>query len=69
MKPPVPTKVLNTELMERLSGSTVGSARLLEILSEYESIFQEIARLRELDLQDIHPAVIFEPTAPYRKTI
>lgn len=68
MKPPVPTKVLNTELIERLSGSTVGSARLLEILSEYESIFQDISRLRELDLQDIHPAVIFEPTAPYRKT-
>lgn len=68
LKSPAPTKVLNTDLIERLSGSTVGSARFLEILSEYESIFQEISRLRELDLQDIHPAVIFEPTAPYRKT-
>jgi hypothetical protein len=68
LKSPAPTKVLNTDLIERLSGSTVGGARFLEILSEYESIFQEISRLRELDLQDIHPAVIFEPTAPYRKT-
>ena len=68
MKSPAPTKVLNTDLIERLSGSPVGSARFLEILSEYESIFQEISRLRGLDLQDIHPAVIFEPTAPYRKT-
>jgi len=68
LKSPVPTNVLNTDLIERLSGSTVGSTRFLEILSEYESIFREISRLRELDLQDIHPAVIFEPTAPYRKT-
>jgi hypothetical protein len=41
--------------------------RLQENLETYRSILAEIRKLRELDLTDIHPTVIFEPTAAYRK--
>lgn len=40
--------------------------RLDEVLTAYRAIAKEIARLRELDLTGTHPAIIFEPTAPYR---
>lgn len=43
-------------------------AERLEInLNTYRSILEEIKKLRELDLTDVHPAVIFDPTAPYRR--
>ena len=35
-------------------------------LPDIKTLNVEIARLRELDLTDTHPAIIFEPTAPYR---
>lgn len=41
--------------------------RLEEVLTAYRAIGKEIARLRDLDLTDTHPAIIFEPTAPYRR--
>ena len=41
--------------------------RLRENLAAFRGILAEIKKLRELDLTDIHPAVIFEPTAAYRK--
>lgn len=56
------------ELLERLSGTTLGSERLRDVIAAYAPMLEEIARLRELDLRDVHPAVIFEPTAPYRRT-
>ena len=40
--------------------------RLQEVLAGYRDIFAEIEKLRTLDLTDTHPAVVFEPTAPYR---
>lgn len=40
--------------------------RLQEVLAAYRGIFAEIEKLRTLDLTDTHPAVVFEPTAPYR---
>lgn len=41
--------------------------RLEHNLDAFRTILEEIRRLRSLDLTDIHPAVIFEPTAAYRK--
>jgi putative NADH-flavin reductase len=41
--------------------------RLEHNLSAFRSVLDEIRKLRALDLTDIHPAVIFEPTAAYRK--
>jgi len=46
----------------------VSSERLSENLDSYAEILSEIRKLRDLDLTDVHPAVIFEPTAPYRKS-
>ena len=52
--------------IETLTGTTVGPERLLEVVAAYEPILSEIAKLRELDLAEVHPAIIFEPTAAYR---
>jgi len=41
--------------------------RLAENLESYRGILEEIRKLRELDLTEVHPAIIFEPTAPYRQ--
>ena len=41
--------------------------RLREVLDAFRAVLEEIQKLRQLDLTDLHPAVIFEPTAPYRK--
>jgi len=40
--------------------------RLRENLAAYRVILEELKKLRSLDLSDIHPAVIFDPTLPYR---
>jgi hypothetical protein len=50
-----------------ISGVHVTAERLRENLAAYRTILAEIQKLRELDLADIHPAVIFDPTAAYRK--
>jgi putative NADH-flavin reductase len=41
--------------------------RLEHDLEAFRTILEELRKLRALDLTDIHPAVIFEPTAAYRK--
>lgn len=56
-----------TELLARLNGLSLPAERLPGLLEAYGPIFEEIARLKALDLADVHPAVIFEPSAPYRK--
>jgi hypothetical protein len=45
------------------------SKRLQENINAFKSIADEIRKLRSLDLTNIHPAIIFEPTAVYRKKI
>lgn len=40
--------------------------RLADVLAAYRDILVEIGKLRMLDLTDVHPAIVFEPTAPYR---
>jgi hypothetical protein len=42
--------------------------RLQEVVAAYRDIAAEIAKLRMLDLTDVHPAIVFEPTATYRKS-
>ena len=44
----------------------VDEERLSHNLRAYRTILHEIRKLRDLDLTDVHPAVIFEPTIPYR---
>lgn len=50
-----------------LSGLDLPAERLLAVHSAFRPILDEIRKLRELELQSIHPAVIFEPTAVYRE--
>ena len=38
-----------------------------ENLAAYGSILDEIRKLRTLDLADIHPVVVFDPSLPYRR--
>jgi hypothetical protein len=52
--------------MQDLLGTSLSDERFLEILAAFENVLAEIRKLRSLDLKDVHPAVIFEPTAPYR---
>jgi putative NADH-flavin reductase len=51
-----------------LFGLDLPPERLQEVRAAYADILGEIQKLRSLDLTDVHPAVVFEPTAPYRKT-
>ncbi len=41
--------------------------RLQADLAAYADILEHIRKLRALDLTDVHPAIVFEPTAPYRQ--
>jgi putative NADH-flavin reductase len=50
-----------------LFGLDLPPERLQEVLAAYGDILAEIRKLRSLDLTDVHPSVVFEPTAPYRK--
>ena len=38
-----------------------------ELLAAFQAIAAEIAKLRSLDLTDIHPAVVFDPTLGARQ--
>ena len=49
-----------------LLGLDVPPERLKEVLAAYGDILAEIRKLQSLDLTDVHPAIVFEPTASYR---
>jgi hypothetical protein len=53
-------------LLRDLLGIGPESERLDENLAAYRSILEEIKKLRALDLSDVHPVVIFDPSLPYR---
>jgi hypothetical protein len=55
------------KLFTDLLGLMLTPERLQENLAAYRDILAEIHKLRTLDLTEIHPAIIFEPTAAYRK--
>lgn len=52
--------------MQDLLGTSLSDERFREILAAFDDVLAEIRKLRALDLKDVHPAVIFEPTACYR---
>ena len=53
-------------LLRELLGIGPESERLEENLGAYRTILEEIAKLRTLDLSDVHPVVVFDPSLPYR---
>jgi hypothetical protein len=54
-------------LLAQVSGTPLNPERLRALLAACGPLLDEIARLRTVDLADLHPAVIFDPTAPYRR--
>lgn len=48
-------------------GVVFTAERLQENLTAFDDIRREIEKLRQLDLTDVHPAILFDPTGPYRR--
>jgi len=61
------TTMQSEDPFRHLLGLDLAPDRLEEVLGVYRDILKDIERLRELDLTDVHPAIVFEPTAPYRR--
>jgi hypothetical protein len=53
-------------LLREVLGIGPEGERLGQNLAAYRVILEELKKLRALDLSDIHPAVVFDPTLPYR---
>jgi hypothetical protein len=62
-----PANMDNLDPYKEILGLALTPERLEEVLAAYRDILGDIRKLRELDLTDVHPAVVFEPTAAYRK--
>ena len=45
--------------LARLAGIEISEDELDEVTSRFDSLMQEMDRLKDLDLVDIHPVVIF----------
>lgn len=58
---PGPGRPPDPETVRALAGLALDDARLAALHAAYAPIAAEIARLRELDLEDVHPAVVFRP--------
>jgi hypothetical protein len=48
-------------------GVDFSEARLHENLDAFAAIAAEIRKLRSLDLTDVHPPIVFDATAVYRR--
>ena len=55
------------DLVRDVLGIDLPPEQLAESLAAFARIFEEIQKLRALDLTDIHPSIVFDPTAPYRR--
>jgi hypothetical protein len=55
------------DLVRDVLGIDLPPDRLAENLAAFARILEEIGKLRGLDLTDIHPSIVFDPTAPYRR--
>ena len=53
-------------LLEAL-GIQLEKERRFAVLAAFQPIAQEIAKLRSLDLTDVHPAVVFSPLPANRQ--
>jgi hypothetical protein len=55
------------DLVRDVLGIDLPPEQLAENLAAFARIFEEMQKLRQLDLTDIHPSIVFDPTAPYRR--
>ena len=56
------------QLCPELFGVKLDGARLDALIPELEGILREIKKLRELDLTEEHPVVVFDPMTVYRNS-
>jgi uncharacterized Ntn-hydrolase superfamily protein len=56
------------KLLEEILGIDFAPDRALTNIAEYRRHLVEIRKLRELDFDDIHPAVVFDPTMSWRRS-
>ena len=54
------------QVCPELFGLKLDAARLDALIPELEGILHEIKKLRELDLTEEHPVVVFDPMTVYR---
>ncbi len=54
-------------LLRELLGVPFTDERMEELIKAYGPVLAEIRKLRALDLSEIHPAVLFDPTVRYRE--
>jgi putative NADH-flavin reductase len=54
------------DTLRDLLGLDLPPDRLAAVIAAYRDILSNLEALRALDLTDVHPAILFEPTAPYR---
>ncbi len=52
-----------TDLWTDVIGLDLPESERVALLAHFRTIANEIAKLRALDLTDIHPAVLFDPTS------
>ena len=55
------------ELWRDIIGLDLPPERRAALLAAFQTIAAEIGRLRMLDLTDLHPAVVFDPTLGERE--
>jgi hypothetical protein len=53
--------LLDAEELAAAIGFTHDPARRVAVLAAFADVAKEIAKLRTLDLADVHPAVVFSP--------
>lgn len=51
---------------EDILGARFTPDRMEENLKAFSEVLKEIQKLRELDLTDIHPVIIYDPLTVYR---
>jgi uncharacterized Ntn-hydrolase superfamily protein len=57
----------NTALLQEIAGLDFSDERMMSNLAVFRPILAEIRKLRTIDFSDVHPAVIFDPTAAWRR--
>jgi hypothetical protein len=58
-------RVADMRVLGRWLGVEFAEQRVAHNLATYAPILAEISKLRELDLSEVHPVVVFDPARAY----
>jgi uncharacterized Ntn-hydrolase superfamily protein len=53
--------------LQAVIGLPPEAGRVAHLLAQFAPVLAEIETLRSLDLADVHPPIVFDPTLPYRR--